>query len=58
MFLKISNVAVTRPSDAFAINAVRTPQFMIDVDVHQLKILDSKKLPAETAWGRVPTPVF
>jgi protein-S-isoprenylcysteine O-methyltransferase Ste14 len=58
IFLKISNVAVTRPSDVFAINAVRTPLFMIDVDVHQLKILDSKNLPAETAWGKVPTPVF
>jgi hypothetical protein len=58
IFLKISNVSVTRPSDVFAINAVRTPQFMIDVDVHQLNILDSKNLPVETAWGSVPTPVF
>ena len=58
IFLKISNVAVARPSDVFAINAVRTPQFMIDVDVHQLKILDWKNLPVETAWGKVPTPAF
>lgn len=58
IFLKISNVAVTRPSDVFAINAARTPQFMIDVDVHQLKILDWKNLPVETAWGKVPTPAF
>ena len=58
IFLKISNVAVTRPSDVFAINAARTPQFMIDVDVHQLKILDLKNLPVETAWGKVPTPAF
>jgi hypothetical protein len=30
----------------------------IDVDVHQPKIFDSKNLPAETAWGKVPTPAF
>jgi protein-S-isoprenylcysteine O-methyltransferase Ste14 len=58
IFLKISNVAVTRPSDVFAIKAVRTPEFMIDVDVHRLQISDSRNLPVETAWGKVPTPAF
>jgi hypothetical protein len=58
IFLKVSNVAVTEPSDVFAVNAVRTPDFMVDLDVHNLSILDSKTLPAETAWGKVPTPAF
>ncbi len=58
IFLKVSNVAVTEPADVFAVNAVRTPDFMIDLDVHSLNVLDVKNLPVETAWGRVPTPAF
>ena len=58
IFLKVSNVAVTKPADVFAVNAVRTPDFMVDLDVHSLKVLDVKNLPVETAWGRVPTPAF
>jgi len=58
IFLKVSNVVVTKPSDVFAVNAVRTPDFMVDLDVHGLKVLDLKSLPVETAWGRVPTPAF
>jgi protein-S-isoprenylcysteine O-methyltransferase Ste14 len=58
IFLKVSNVVVTEPSDVFAVNAIRTPDFMVDVDVHSLNVLDSKTLPVETAWGRVPTPAF
>jgi hypothetical protein len=58
IFLKVSNVVVTEPSDAFAVNAVRTPDFMVDLDVHGLNILDLKALPLETAWGSVPTPAF
>ena len=58
IFLKVSNVAVAEPSDVFAVNAVRTPDFMVDIDVHSLNVLDRKTLPVETAWGRVPTPAF
>lgn len=58
IFLKVSNVVVAGPTDAFAVSAVRTPDFMVDLDVHSLNILDLKTLPVETAWGRVPTPAF
>jgi len=58
IFLKVSNVVVAKPSDVFGVNAVRTPDFMVDLDVHNLNVLDLKSLPVETAWGRVPTPAF
>lgn len=58
IFLEVSNVRVSEPTDVFAVNAVRTPDFMVDVDVHSLNVVDLKTLPAETAWGRVPTPAF
>ncbi len=58
IFLKVSNVVVTQPADVFAVNAVRTPDFMVDLDVHGLNVLALKTLPVETAWGRVPTPAF
>jgi protein-S-isoprenylcysteine O-methyltransferase Ste14 len=58
IFLKVSNVVVTESADVFAVNAVRTPDFMVDLDVHSLKVLDAKTLPVETAWGKVPTPAF
>lgn len=58
IFLKVSNVVVAEPTDVFAVSAVRTPDFMVDLDVHSLNILDLKTLPVETAWGRVPTPAF
>ena len=58
IFLKVSNVSVAEPTDVFAVNAVRTPDFMVDLDVHELNIQDLKTLPVETAWGRVPTPAF
>ena len=56
--MKVSNVVVADPTDVFAVSAVRTPDFMVDLDVHSLNILDLKTLPVETAWGRVPTPAF
>lgn len=58
IFLKVSNVVGAGPTDVFAVSAVRTPDFMVDLDVHSLNILDLKTLPVETAWGRVPTPAF
>jgi protein-S-isoprenylcysteine O-methyltransferase Ste14 len=58
IFVKVSTTARGAPFDVFAINATRTPDFMMDVDVHELRILDIKTLPVETAWGKVPTPIF
>jgi hypothetical protein len=58
IFLEVSNVRVSEPTDVFAVNAVRTPDFMVDVDVHSLNVVDLKTLPVVTAWGRVPTPAF
>jgi hypothetical protein len=58
IFLRVSNVIVDEPADVFAVNAIRTPDFMLDLDVHGLNILDLKSLPVETAWGKVPTPGF
>jgi protein-S-isoprenylcysteine O-methyltransferase Ste14 len=58
IFLEVSNVRVSEPTDVFAVNAVRTPDFMVDVDVHSLNVVDLRTLPVETAWGRVPTPAF
>jgi protein-S-isoprenylcysteine O-methyltransferase Ste14 len=58
IFLRVSNVPVSKASEAFAINAVRTPDFMVDVDVHTLRVIGMKSLPVETAWGKVPTPAF
>lgn len=58
IFLSIEDVDVKNPSDLFAINALRVPQFMVDIDVHTLKVLDAKELPHGSGWGAVPTPVF
>jgi protein-S-isoprenylcysteine O-methyltransferase Ste14 len=44
--------------DLFSINATRTPQFFVDVDVHELLVLQVKDLGPETGWGLVPTPMF
>jgi len=57
IFVKV-NEPLSKAGDAFAINAVRTPDFMIDIDVHELSVREVKTLPRETAWGRVPTPSF
>jgi protein-S-isoprenylcysteine O-methyltransferase Ste14 len=58
IFLSIEDVEVKEPSDLFAINALRVPQFMVDVEVHNMKLLDVKDLPHGSGWGTVPTPVF
>ena len=58
IFVKISATSVTKAADAFSLGATRTPDFMIDVDVHSLTVLGTKNLPVETAWGKVPTPTF
>ncbi len=58
IFLSISGVAVNTPYDLFAINAQRTPLFMADVDMHNLKLIRLKNLSQETGWGKLPTPMF
>jgi protein-S-isoprenylcysteine O-methyltransferase Ste14 len=58
IFVAISGATPGKKLDLFAINAMRTPEFMIDVDVHTLRVVDAKSLPVETAWGKVPTPTF
>ncbi len=58
IFLSIEDVDVKTPSDLFAINALRVPQFMVDVEVHTMRLLDVNDLPHGSGWGTVPTPVF
>jgi protein-S-isoprenylcysteine O-methyltransferase Ste14 len=58
IFLSIEDVAVKTPADLFSINALRVPQFMVDVDVHNMQLLEVKDLPHGSGWGTVPTPVF
>ena len=58
IFISLEGVEVKTPSDCFSINALRVPRFMVDVEVHNLKLLDIKDLPHGSGWGTVPTPVF
>lgn len=58
IFLSLEDIAVKKPADLFSINALRVPQFMVDVDVHDLRLLDVKELSHGSGWGTVPTPVF
>lgn len=46
------------PLACFDINASRTPLFLVDVELHSLKLLDIRDLPLTTGWGYVPTPTF
>jgi protein-S-isoprenylcysteine O-methyltransferase Ste14 len=58
IFVSVSGATPGKTFYPFAVNAIRKPEFMIDVDVHDLKVLASKDLPVETAWGKLPTPTF
>ena len=58
IFLSIEDVEVKEPSCLFSINALRVPQFMVDVDIHTAQLLEVKDLPHGSGWGTVPTPVF
>ena len=58
IFLKIENVKGERYNDVFSINARRIPQFMVDMDIHNMQLFDLKELPGDTGWGSVPKPVF
>jgi hypothetical protein len=58
IFVSVSGATAGEKFDPFAVNAIRTPQFMIDVDVHTLQVVGAKSLRVETAWGTLPTPSF
>ena len=58
IFLSIEETDVKKPADLFSINALRVPQFMVDVELHNLHIMDVKELSHGSGWGTVPTPVF
>jgi protein-S-isoprenylcysteine O-methyltransferase Ste14 len=58
IFISIEDVPVKNPSDLFSMNALRVPQFMVDVDVHTLRLIEIKELPHGSGWGSVPTPMF
>lgn len=58
IFLSIEDVDVKSPADLFSINALRVPQFLVDVDVHNMKLVNVKDLAHGSGWGTVPTPVF
>lgn len=58
VFLKVSGGTISEPYDFFAINAERVPQFMVDVDIHNLTLIALKDLPKETGWGKMPVPTF
>ncbi len=58
IFLGISSATVESPYDFFSINAQRTPLFMADVDIHNLRLIQMKVLSQETGWGKLPTPMF
>jgi protein-S-isoprenylcysteine O-methyltransferase Ste14 len=58
VFLKIEGVSVNGSGDLLSLDAKRTPLFMLDMDIHNLSIIDLKDLPHDTGWGTVPTPVF
>jgi len=58
LFMKISGMAARKPFDVFGIGVERSPQFMLDLDIHTLGIQNMKDLPPQTAWANVPTPAF
>jgi hypothetical protein len=59
IFLRLDSArSSTARSSIFGINTVRVPQFLADVDIHNLILLDIRPLGPGTGWGRVPTPMF
>jgi protein-S-isoprenylcysteine O-methyltransferase Ste14 len=61
IFLRVASsgdVAASDPSSLFAVGAVRVPQFLADVDMHRLTLLEARELGPGTGWGDVPTPMF
>jgi hypothetical protein len=59
IFLRVdTNGDTGTPESLFSVNAVRVPQFFVDVDIHSLELLQIQDLGPGTGWGRVPTPMF
>ncbi|MGO9016474.1 MAG: methyltransferase family protein [Dissulfurispiraceae bacterium] len=58
VFLKVTDGTISEPYDFFSIYAERVPQFMVDVDIHNLTLITLKDLPKETGWGKMPVPTF
>lgn len=58
IFIRLEDAPGNDPASCFAIGVSRRPDFMADVDIHNLKLLDIKDLPKTTGWGHVPTPTF
>jgi hypothetical protein len=58
IFLSIEGAASQSPADLLGINALRVPQFMADVEVHDLRLVEVRELPHGSGWGSVPTPTF
>ncbi|HUI67075.1 MAG TPA: isoprenylcysteine carboxylmethyltransferase family protein [Nitrospirota bacterium] len=58
IFLSVSDSTISSPYDFFSINTRRTPLFMADVDIHDVKLVQMKDLSQETGWGKLPTPAF
>lgn len=59
IFLRIDHEPAKADSfSCFDLNVTRTPVFLADVDVHNLRLLDIRDLPRPTGWGYVPTPTF
>ena len=46
------------PDSDFDINVTRIPVFFADIDIPNLKLVDTQSLGLGTGWGRVPTPMF
>jgi protein-S-isoprenylcysteine O-methyltransferase Ste14 len=58
VFVEVSGMPGREAFGVFGIGVERSPQFMLDLDIHTLAIQNLKDLPKETAWANVPTPVF
>ena len=58
IFVRAEDATLKEPSDLFSINAKRIPVFLVDMEIHDLTLLDFKRLPQDTGWGKVPTPLF
>ncbi len=46
------------PAALFSVTATRRPLFLVDVELHTLRLLNVQDLGTGTGWGDVPTPMF
>jgi hypothetical protein len=59
IFLQIDSPGLENTrATIFGIATQRVPLFFVDVDIHNLVLLDIHPLGPGTGWGRVPTPLF